>query len=405
MSNILMLCSGYFGNATANGLCVHAMVDDMRCKGHNVGIISVGSDEITCLPFDGDNEISVPYKKNKPVGKPKNAIIKAWRVGQVFLHAWNPKYNKSIVQIMTLLAKKECCLNKIDAIVCAYFPLEAVIAGCNVKTKFPKAKLIVYELDSVADGIAVGSKWRKIISHAYKCAMGRIYKKSDRVIIMKSHETHWVREHPLHIHKMRVSDLPVLVASDLPTEKKEDDTVRFIYSGALDNSYRSPKKMLETFKALDMGSWVLDFYSKGCEEDLMEASKDNSRIRSHGYVNKKDLDCAIASADILLSVGNLVSNSVPSKVITYMTYGKPIIHFSLQKNDVCVEYLEKYPLALIVGCDEPISEVTKRVKLFVQSSNLRAVDFDNLRSALPMNLPMYSVELIIQLLGGENRGQ
>ena len=401
MSNVLILCSGYFGKANANGLCAQCLIEEMQNNEHCVSVISVGDDEVICSSLDGVSETAVSYKKiNRR--SPKNIIAKAWRVGQLFLHAWSPKYNKDVVKKMTALAKKQCEKNKIDVIVSVYFPFESVLVGKKLKKQFPGVKYIIYELDSVGDGIVSGAKWHKPISHAYKCAMGRAYKKSDRVIIMKSHEAHWTKEHVKYVNKMKISDLPVLVAPELSAVQcnKEHDQIRFIYSGALDNSYRSPQSMLTAFGMLGKEPYSIEFYIKGCENELEEASKADNRILIHGYVDKKDLDSTIAGADILISVGNRVSNCVPSKVITYMTYGKPIIHFSLQKHDVCVEYLEKYPISMIIGCDELPVEAAERIRMFVNARKAEPVDFDKLCNDLPMNIPAYSVGLIMQLLEG-----
>ena len=397
MSNILVLCSGYFGKAAANGLCAREIVKELENEGHRVGVISVGTDDITCLSLDGAHEKQIIYKKNKQLTVTKNVIVKAWRLGSLFLHSWRPKHNKDVVRKMTALAKEQCRENAIDAIVCVFFPLEAVLSGYGTKKQFPDAKYIIYELDSVADGIAGGSKWHKPIAFSYKRIMGKVYKKADRVIVMESHGKHWSTEHAKSLTKMKISDLPVLVAPCLPKVEKDGSDIKFLYSGALFESFRSPKKLLDTFKLLDVENCTLDFYTKGCETELESARQLDSRITCHGYVDKKELDAAIADADVLVSLGNAVSNSIPSKVITYMTYGKPIIHFSLQEKDVCAGYLEKYPLALVIGNNDSPESAAKRISTFIRETVGQNVDFDSLCKSLPMNRPSHSVSIIIEL--------
>jgi len=404
MSNILVLCSGYFGKAAANGLCAREIVKELENEGHRVGVISVGTDDITCLSLDGAHEKQIIYKKNKQLTVTKNVIVKAWRLGSLFLHSWRPKHNKDVVRKMTALAKEQCRENAIDAIVCVFFPLEAVLSGYGTKKQFPDAKYIIYELDSVADGIAGGSKWHKPIAFSYKRIMGKVYKKADRVIVMESHGKHWSTEHAKSLTKMKISDLPVLVDPCLPKVEKDGSDIKFLYSGALFESFRSPKKLLDTFKLLDVENCTLDFYTKGCETELESARKLDSRITCHGYVDKKELDAAIADADVLVSLGNAVSNSIPSKVITYMTYGKPIIHFSLQEKDVCAGYLEKYPLSLVIKHNEDIAMTKEKIETFVKTARGKTVGLDLIKARLEMNTPSYSANLITQVLDGGRDG-
>lgn len=360
MGNILLLCTDFFGTPAATGLCARALAKELESQGHHVGIVSVDSDEVIRARFGGAKEISVPYKKPKPAGTPRNIIVKAWRFGKLLLHTFYPKYNKDIVKKTTNIVKELCRKNQIDAMVSVYFPLFTVLSGYKIKKHNRNIKFVVYELDSVADGIASGGKWHKLVEISYKRAMAQIYKLADRVIIMKSHETHWLKEHKAFSAKMQVSDIPVLVAPDVTSVNRKDGEVHLLYSGALSSSYRSPEMLIEAFTGIDCDGWRLDFYSKGCDAELKAAEMRDGRICSHGYISKEELDAITMRADILVSIGNKVSNSVPSKIITYMSYGKPIIHFSLQENDVCLEYLTKYPAVLIIKHNDRACDIRKK---------------------------------------------
>ena len=142
--------------------------------------------------------------------------------------------------------------------------------------------------------------------------------------------------------------------------------------------------------------YELKFFSQGCEEEIL--SFQNSSYVVCGYVGQKELDEEILNADYLINIGNLVSHSLPSKLITYMSYGKPIIHFCLQEDDVCIEYLEKYPLSLVIKYNESLDSASERIKEFINSTDKKVIDFDDLRKMFKMNCPEYSAKLIIENL-------
>ena len=106
------------------------------------------------------------------------------------------------------------------------------------------------------------------------------------------------------------------------------------------------------------------------------------------------MDKAIARADILVSIGNSISRSVPSKLITYLSYGKPVIHFSSQKDDVCVQYLDQYPLGLVLNEWESVEENACKLCGFIQKVQTMTVEFSEIANTLWMNTPLYSAELI-----------
>ena len=140
---------------------------------------------------------------------------------------------------------------------------------------------------------------------------------------------------------------------------------------------------------------TLDFFSKGdCEAKIAETAKRVSGIRQNGYVPEAVLDEAIAKADVLVSIGNRFSRRVPSKLITNLSYGKPVVHISLQKDDVFAQYLEQYPLGLVLYAWDPVEENAKKLGQFTKENRHKTVGFTEVATALVKNNPAYSADLI-----------
>ena len=95
---------------------------------------------------------------------------------------------------------------------------------------------------------------------------------------------------------------------------------------------------------------------------------------------------AIINADILISIGNNISRSVPSKLISYISW-ETHHSFFIAKKDVCCEYLNKYPLALIIHQNDSIVS-------FLKESKDKRLDSGFVQKIYPLNVPLYSVILI-----------
>lgn len=69
-------------------------------------------------------------------------------------------------------------------------------------------------------------------------------------------------------------------------------------------------------------------------------------VMRKGWVSGDDLERAWSDADCLLSIAEKRGRQMSSKIFSYMATGKPIVHVYYAEDDVNVEYLKRYPLAL-----------------------------------------------------------
>lgn len=394
MHNVLLLTEAYLGKANANGLCAREIANELTRQGSTTYVISCSSEKDTT--HCDDHVISI-YKKSE--SKP-TTYSKARRmfstIKKRFLYSWTPKYDKQLVSEIVEAGKTLLCKYSIDTLVCFYFPLETIIAGSRLKKLYPNLKFVIYEVDSVIDGIGGTSRLGRLIAFPYERFANTIYKVADSIMILKCHEHAWHKEHSQFAHKVSITDLPLMVKKEVPSQQAKHTSTDFLYAGILSEKYRSPQLMLDILSSLEVcNDWNLHFFSKGCEKLLHEASQCDSRIILHSYVEQEILNASIAKADFLLCIGNSASNSLPSKLISYMAYGKPIIHFSLQHSDVCVEYLKKYPLALCISHDEALVDAIKKTEKFIKDTHGAQIPFDKISEIFAMNRPAYSISLIL----------
>lgn len=198
------------------------------------------------------------------------------------------------------------------------------------------------------------------------------------------------------------ADIPLLVKGHVTTKNKEGGKVRFVYTGALVEDYRSPGYLIRLVNELSKHIDVCcDFYSRGnCENILRQAEKDNPKaICSKGYIEQEKIEDVMSDADFLISIGNHLSGfdtALPSKVINYIATGKPIIHIDGGDNDMAKIYLEKYGLVCIVNPKEMLEVNVRNILDFIRDNIGKQLNFEGVKEKFPQNCPEYSAQCIIQ---------
>jgi hypothetical protein len=385
---VLIVSSYCFDKATANGLCARALYD---CSSQQLDTYLMG---IGNAPKDDGNQISIKnYEQIHRKGSHLRAKLKSFK--SFFTPLLNEKLIKQYYKEIKDLDERI----GIDIVVAMFFPPEIASAVSRYKRINRDFKYVIYELDSFTDGVIQSNGYSKKLKEMAKIRWTkRQYKFADLMIPMDSHEESIKKTYPAFLNKIAFAGLPLLVDNTSESNGDNDNGISFLYTGELNLSYRSPKKLFETIEYLkNCSNWHFDFFTKGdCESSLRELAEKDSRVSAHGYVDRSVVDDYYRRADFLLSIGNACSNSMPSKIINYISTGKPIIHFCLQKKDVAAELLKKYPLALIVSSDVTVTEASKLIRLFVNEKNNRRLPFSEIKSIFYRNDPQFSINYIAQ---------
>ena len=394
MGTIVVLTKQYLNKPTANGICVHNIVSELQ-KTQTVYVISCektecpDSKEVASFSLKADdsfNSAGICFFLKKILRLIKTAL----RIESVI-------FNKSFVQQYFDRLQDYNDSHKVDHVVAVYYPHESIQAACLFKSLHPNVKITFYELDSYGDGVKQSRL--NSFNSLYNSWIKKAYRTADSVIVMRSHAEYWQKTFGgITPGKLLIADIPCLTRCGTASHNQITDKCVLLYSGLIEKKYRSPSYLLKVLQCLQGKiPYEFFFYSKGdCEEEIAEAAKENKCIRQMGYVSKDELNEATYHAAILVSIGNASSRSVPSKIINYMSFGKPILHFSSQKDDVCKDYLSKYPLALVIDESTDVQEASKLIIAFIERVNGQTVDFDKIKERFFMNDPQYSAKLIVE---------
>ena len=400
MKVYIFLTNQYLPKPGATGLCVHQLAKELA-KDNNVWTVCY-KDEDDRKVFDDVNiiKIDVPFFLRENNSK-SNIARKVQYYGSLFSKAMYfrryplrsrrliKNYKKAIERILESVGEA--------TIIASYTPLEAVIAAKEIKDSHKdNVRIVYYSTDTLSneqgnDGL-LSAKYRT------KCGMRwekELFAKFDKILIMECHRAHYYTDtYKEFFQKFAVVNFPLLSKPvfQMSTEK-EIGSVRLVYAGTLYKQLRNPEYLLDLLVELSKKREIEAVFLGGgdCEELLNKAERDsNGAIKYLGMQSHDTAIQYIASADVLLSIGNVESPMAPSKIYEYMATGKPIIHTYTYEKDPCIEPLYNYGNSLILKNDDKYA--LEKAMIFI--NHIKILNYEEVRSKFLTSTPFYSADLI-----------
>lgn len=151
-------------------------------------------------------------------------------------------------------------------------------------------------------------------------------------------------------------------AAPRPIQRDPAGPVRLVYIGTLYKSIRSPVRILELIDALrPRMSRKIEFHLFGSAHDALDQFERfrpllGSTVFLHGPVDRSRALAEMASADVLVNIGNATAFQVPSKLVEYLHAGRPILNLCGSASDTSLEVLAGHPAVRHLFEDTPIPE-------------------------------------------------
>lgn len=386
----LFVLGDYYPKASANGVCVLKIQEELHKRGIQSDVICEGNIDETIQGKHGI--IRCVSKGKRSVNKLLRLII--WPIKDVIL-----SYN------YYLAIKRTRANEHYDLIVSALRPIEGAVA-CAVSGNY-----VLYELDSITNNGDNLYGLKHMLRYRSANIERFIYKRARHIFHLQCHynyyETIKSRKYGRYLDKSTYVDIPYFGENKRQSDFTKANGVNIItYLGSLSIVRNTPDYSIKLFseiaKNYSLECW---FYSRGCEDKLQKAKKQFPDLYNiMGYVSQDELYSIKDKTDFFLSIGfnhTGTVTSVPSKIFEYMTTGKPIIHILGGKNDTAIPYLEKYKNAIIVNSDDELNENVDKVKQFMETHREVRVNLNELRKVFIMNTPEYTVEKMLSLIGGK----
>lgn len=384
---LLFLARTYYPKPTAHSICIMNVQKGLLELGVKSDVIILGDGSMMSNEF-GD----IYFVKGTESLYAKNSFFKKVR----FFLTWPFRHPLWIFRYRSL-AKKLMHKNRYDAIISDCYPLELPLASTSFKNS------ILYELDAPTNNPDYGSGVKKILQHRVAFFERVVYTRAAHIIhLLNNKEYFQQKKYKAFSKKSSYVDIPLLSEPTFSTDAgTHTGKFSMIYAGALIQAFRSPAYLMELMIALSKKVEVeCSFYSRGnCEEMIKEKAKQFPEIiRQMGYVSQEELAIATQKADFLISIGNVLSGSdtaLPSKTISYIASGKPVIHIDGGKNDIAKAYLQKYGMAIILDPQENIDKNVEMLLSFIRDYRGKHADFQAVKEKFYQNTPEYSAKCII----------
>ena len=179
------------------------------------------------------------------------------------------------------------------------------------------------------------------------------------------------------IAKSHAMEFPNVDPYPVDTPTKHDEEYRCVFAGSIYPFARDPKYTISVFSLLKNTAIKLHFIGAAKAELSPPAAIGTTKERFlfHGSLPLEQARKAIQSADVLVNIGNIMTNQVPSKIFEYISACKPIINICANPDCPSIAYLEKYPLALSVveGVGTP-AEHAEKIEQFILKYAGQSVD-------------------------------
>ena len=132
--------------------------------------------------------------------------------------------------------------------------------------------------------------------------------------------------------------------------------IKFGYFGIFTKGVRSPRNFLESIKDID--DLEIFWY---VNEDSREQIKSHNLMISNSHFKsivprEEAIHLMADSVHCLISIGNMNTNQLPSKVIEYLSTGKPVIHFAEVRDDPVNMIAENFDNLFILTKEDNIEK-------------------------------------------------
>lgn len=259
-----------------------------------------------------------------------------------------------------------------DAIIpiCGYYEAAAVILEYFSELC---GKMILYQVDP----FATNAKYSGKLAFDAVAYEKELYQKVSAIITTPIICREMLEKYPKEIlEKTYEMEFPNIAAEQLVHSTRKSEKICCLFAGNIYATARNPSYTIALFKAISNPN--IELHMVGVErEQLLEYATEDAinDITLHGKVPLSEAQDKIRNADMLVNIGNIMTNQVPSKIFEYISACKPIINICANENCPSLPYLEKYPLAKsIVEGVGTLEENARIIEDFICTNVGRTVD-------------------------------
>lgn len=388
----------------ANGICLMNILNEIQKSGNDVKVISQVSEKSN--EINDGNTIRFYHHQLLSWSGCKTVFERLRYITRRLITLFNyPRIDESLVKKYVTSSRKVTDNEEIDVILCVCNPIESVEAAVRLKYLYPGKKLVIYNIDTISD-VPFPKIEQPIAKYLSKKAYQwekRVFNKADVIVNLNCHKSHFSsNNYKDYYNRMLFQDVPMLInpapANSLVSENR--DYLTLIYAGSFYRAMREPSILLHLFSGISVPQIKLKIFTSGSYCEIIKnmlVEKSNFQVAS--YLTPDALNNEIMKSDFLISLGNKESNMFPSKIVSYIAYGKPIIHIFQDELDPVLNYLKPYPEKLLIDNRGDANENRQKISDFLKVKH-SLVDWNTIICLYKESTPLFCAHQVIKCIDG-----
>lgn len=185
--------------------------------------------------------------------------------------------------------------------------------------------------------------------------------------------------------------------------KGDKDSIELLYGGGLDKRQRNPLRIIKFLQKISEYKKInFKIFSYGnYQKRLNKLQKKFRFLEVNKPIDSEQFYIEAQESDILISIGNKQHDIIPSKIYDYLSFRKPIIHFTQTDNDYYYELLKGYPHAIVVSISE-MENLYDDIIDFIKQEIHSEISYSCLETYFPENTPEYVGKIFTESIMGKN---
>lgn len=185
---------------------------------------------------------------------------------------------------------------------------------------------------------------------------------------------------------------------DFPVEKTEKNKPCCMFLGSIYGGIRNPNYTISLFEPLLKDNMV-ELHFVGVREEELQEEFQKIGITCHGKVELQKAFAMMQQADFLVNIGNSVLNQLPSKVLDYISTGKPIINICKSRKCPSITYMDKYPMSINIFEEYDLKGAQiELLREFITANFGKKVEYTEIEKIYYDCTPKYCAKLLEDML-------
>ena len=417
---VLFIAGAYHPYYSANGLCLKNVVDVCVSRGIDTTcLVNAAKGVPLDSSLDGARVVRVKPRffirwQQYANARADSIIVKyADKVARLVNRAkmlmtsrrWPqvaPSYTKRFFEAANRLYNEK----SFDIVVAVYTPIDALLAGVQLKRMHPEITFVPYYLDALAGGWGP-ALWPREKTEERTRAYEKTVDASANVIVSMKESEAYHQANPLEpdLQAKRVYlGVPMMTTVvDGHLEHVGSKNSYVLFAGGIPYPRRDPRPLLDLMSKVCI-EMDLDFVIAGeCSDPTVldpYIAKSKGRIRYLGWQERGPIEELEANAFALANIGSTNPNTIPCKIFEYMAHLKPVISTYHIDDEPSVPYLSEYGHAVFVDEREPVDVQISTVVSFLEKYRTKPISADACKGKFYRNTPGALVDLLENLYRG-----